>query len=585
MPITQNGQGKIVYSEPVKHRQFQETGTSDDVDFAICNPINQIKQIQFQVTPLTPGPGVATLNVDVAGNAIIDLTSGGGGGQPGFGIIQPDSGTSPTASVPNDTLTVTSANTDIAVSGNSGTNTLTLTSNSSTSATANTLVKRDSSGAIVCSSETITSATPTLNFTGGPALIETTDSEILTLGSNGLPLVFLDPSGIVTVGVPPNAFGVDVGILAVRADNTTANTVNPLLGSTFALSISSTDQASDQIRVGAYNELTLNARNIGPPTTYAGFYAGFVASCSANPNSIVTGPIIGCYVAAENFTDQSVSQLIGSLITADNQNSGEIMNATGVSIATSQAINTGSNAHTAIGLLVGDANLGVGIQASDSSVSNTAIGISISDTITASGTASSTYAIKSDSTAQSVFVGSLVASNLSGTNTGNITLASVGSSPNSSGASLSGQQLTLQPADASNAGLVSTATQTIAGAKTFTSALTGSQVSTPSSPASGNNSVYFKSDKELHILDSSGNESKVVSTNAGRVGSATLVAGIKTVLTSAVTASSLIMVTSNSVSTGHGSLWVDTIVAGTSFNINSTNVLDNSVVAWMIVEP
>ncbi len=56
---------------------------------------------------------------------------------------------------------------------------------------------------------------------------------------------------------------------------------------------------------------------------------------------------------------------------------------------------------------------------------------------------------------------------ISGTNTGDISLGSFGSSSNANGASLSGQVLTLQPADASNPGGVSTTTQTFAGSKTF----------------------------------------------------------------------------------------------------------------------
>lgn len=62
---------------------------------------------------------------------------------------------------------------------------------------------------------------------------------------------------------------------------------------------------------------------------------------------------------------------------------------------------------------------------------------------------------------------------LSGTNTGDISLTAVGSSPSANGASLSGQALTLQPADATHPGLITTGTQTIAGAKTFSSAITG----------------------------------------------------------------------------------------------------------------
>jgi hypothetical protein len=57
-----------------------------------------------------------------------------------------------------------------------------------------------------------------------------------------------------------------------------------------------------------------------------------------------------------------------------------------------------------------------------------------------------------------------------GVNTGDVTLAAVGSSPNTSGASLSGQVLTLQPADGTRPGLLSASAQTVGGAKTFSSA-------------------------------------------------------------------------------------------------------------------
>ncbi len=80
------------------------------------------------------------------------------------------------------------------------------------------------------------------------------------------------------------------------------------------------------------------------------------------------------------------------------------------------------------------------------------------------------------------FVGTIAASNLSGTNTGNVTLASVGSTPAAAGASLSAQVLTLQPADATNPGVVTTGTQTLAGAKTFSSVIA-------STVASGSNAV------------------------------------------------------------------------------------------------
>jgi hypothetical protein len=63
--------------------------------------------------------------------------------------------------------------------------------------------------------------------------------------------------------------------------------------------------------------------------------------------------------------------------------------------------------------------------------------------------------------------GTITATNISGTNTDDVTLTAVGASPNANGASLSSQALTLQPADGSNPGILTAGAQTIGGAKTF----------------------------------------------------------------------------------------------------------------------
>lgn len=63
------------------------------------------------------------------------------------------------------------------------------------------------------------------------------------------------------------------------------------------------------------------------------------------------------------------------------------------------------------------------------------------------------------------------------------TMGAFGSTPNSNGASISGSTLTLQPADGTNPGGVSTTTQTIAGAKTLSGASTFSAAGALSTPA------------------------------------------------------------------------------------------------------
>lgn len=69
------------------------------------------------------------------------------------------------------------------------------------------------------------------------------------------------------------------------------------------------------------------------------------------------------------------------------------------------------------------------------------------------------------------FTGAISASNLSGTNTGDLTLAAVGSTPSANGASLSGQVLTLQPASSTLPGIMTAGAQTIGGAKILSGSL------------------------------------------------------------------------------------------------------------------
>lgn len=78
------------------------------------------------------------------------------------------------------------------------------------------------------------------------------------------------------------------------------------------------------------------------------------------------------------------------------------------------------------------------------------------------------------------FTGTITASNFtgssSGSNTGDVTLAAVGSSPNANAASLAGQVLTLQPADGSNPGLITAVSQTLGGNKSFSGTITSNSV-------------------------------------------------------------------------------------------------------------
>jgi len=92
--------------------------------------------------------------------------------------------------------------------------------------------------------------------------------------------------------------------------------------------------------------------------------------------------------------------------------------------------------------------------------------------------------------------------------TGITSVATFGSTPNTAGASISGTSLTLQPADGTNPGGVSTAAQTFAGNKTFSGTILG-PAGTNSLPAHS-----FSADPDTGIYNSATN-TIAFATNAG----------------------------------------------------------------------
>jgi hypothetical protein len=109
-------------------------------------------------------------------------------------------------------------------------------------------------------------------------------------------------------------------------------------------------------------------------------------------------------------------------------------------------------------------------------------GASISGTTLTLQPADATYGGVLTAGAQTIagaktFSGAISASNLSGTNTDDVTLGAFGVAPDAKGLTISGQVLTLQPADGTHPGAVSTTTQTFAGDKTFSGAISASNLS------------------------------------------------------------------------------------------------------------
>ena len=68
-------------------------------------------------------------------------------------------------------------------------------------------------------------------------------------------------------------------------------------------------------------------------------------------------------------------------------------------------------------------------------------------------------------------------------------------------------------------------------------------------------------------------------------GTANLSSGAATVSDSSVTANSIILLTAEDGTLNVGNLYVASRIAGTSFTMNSSNVLDARTVGYLIIEP
>ncbi len=100
--------------------------------------------------------------------------------------------------------------------------------------------------------------------------------------------------------------------------------------------------------------------------------------------------------------------------------------------------------------------------------------------------------------------GTITASNLSGTNTGNVTLSAVGAVPNANGATLTGQALNLQPADGTNPGVMTTVAQTFAGDKTFTGQILPNNIYLPHTASFTVGGINLGGTRQLHNYSSAG---------------------------------------------------------------------------------
>lgn len=122
MPIFKNGVGQIQYTPPSNQDRLNDTGVAEDDDFAVCDKDNVLKQVKFNVNPVTTDEATVTIQVDVSGDETINLSSISTNGS--FSTMQPITGTSPVATSATDTLTFTSSDNTVQIIGNATTDTL-----------------------------------------------------------------------------------------------------------------------------------------------------------------------------------------------------------------------------------------------------------------------------------------------------------------------------------------------------------------------------------------------------------------------------------------------------------------------------
>lgn len=128
-------------------------------------------------------------------------------------------------------------------------------------------------------------------------------------------------------------------------------------------------------------------------------------------------------------------------------------------------------------------------------------------------------------------------------------------------------------------GITTASTLYIAGAPVASTNVT---IATPLALMVNSGNSVFNGNITLGIA---GNKINITTGTNASIGTGTLISGTATISTTAVTASSLIFLTDTTTGalTNVGSLTVGTKTAGTSFVVNSTNVLDTSTFNWLII--
>lgn len=286
------------------------------------------------------------------------------------------------------------------------------------------------------------------NVDGDARITQSTDSLYVWGGSSWM--LVASPSGS---GMAITALSGDVSANGPGAVAATVNSVGGKSAADVATSVSDTQAAT------ALNTASTIVKRNGS----GNFAAGTITAA-------LTGTASGNLVSINSDTTQA--QVIAAASTGTDFTVATVAGTTTLAIPSASAVNRGLLTSADFSTFSAKQST-VTIGALDAQAAN-ATGLALVSNVLSTQSADATHPGVVNTTTQSfagnkTFTGTIGASNLSGTNTGDVTLGAVGSSPNANAASLSGQVLTLQPADATNPGVLTTGSQAIAGAKTFSS--------------------------------------------------------------------------------------------------------------------
>lgn len=311
---------------------------------------------------------------------------------------------------------------------------------------------------------------------GSGITIGTPNGLSLSLGVLSLGLADATHAGAVSTDVQTFA-GAKTFTGAISASNLSGTNTGDATIATFG---SSPANSGATISGQAITMQPADATHPGEVTTGTQSFAGaktFTGAVAAsNLSGTNTGDVsLGAFGAAPASTGATLAGQVLTLQPADTSNPGEVT--TGVQSFAGAKTFTGAIAASNLsGSNTGDATIatfGSSPTANAATISGQAITLQPADASNPGLITTGTQSIAGAKT----FTGTISASNLSGTNTGNATIATFGSSPTANGASISGQAITLQPADGSNPGAITAGSQTIGGAKTFSSTIGASNLS------------------------------------------------------------------------------------------------------------